>query len=111
MREGGEGPAFIVLLHCPRRTVTARRQQFSNRLNLQSKIFYLMAQVVFWFPSMLPFPFLISDIPGLPCKLLSCAGMRGQRISQADSCQCGQKATSPKCWRGPMQAGGVGLGQ
>ena len=76
----------------------------------QSKISYLMAQVVFWLPSTLPFHFLISDMPGLTGRLLSCAGMRRSRISRAGLCQFGQKMP-PRWLRGPVNAGDVALGK
>ena len=40
-----------------------------QRTHLQSKISYLMAQVVLWFPSTLPLHFLISDMTIKPSRL------------------------------------------
>ena len=55
MREGGEGPAFILLLHRPRRTVTARRQQFSNRLTSKAKYPASWHRLCFGFRQCCPF--------------------------------------------------------
>ena len=74
--------------HCTRAAIF-------QQTHLQSKISYLMAQVVFWFPSTLPFHFLVSDMPTRPCRLLSSAGMRSPRISSAGTQQYRLK-TSPK---------------
>ena len=41
--------------HCTRAVIF-------QQAHLQSKMSYLMAHVVFWFPSVLPFHFLISDM-------------------------------------------------
>ena len=60
-------------------------------------------------PSMLSFHFLISHMPGPRCRIISCAGMRGQRISQAESCQCGQK-TSPSAGGVPCRQGMLAWG-
>ena len=48
--------------HCTRAVIF-------QRTHLQSKISYLMAQVVLWFPSTLPLHFLISDMTIKPSRL------------------------------------------
>lgn len=53
-----------------------------------SKISSLMPQAVLLLLSMLPFNFLISNIPALPCMILSCATMRRYPMrSHANECR------------------------
>ena len=89
--------------HCARAVIF-------QQIHRQSKISYLMAQVVFCFPSTLPFRFLISDTPMRPQRLLSNTRMRGPRISWAGTHQYRQKMC-PRVLEGSMPTGDTGLGK
>lgn len=62
-----------------------------QQTHLQSKIFHLMPQVVFCFPSPLPVHFLISDVPIMFCRRLSSSRMTDPMISQDGSWHYHQK--------------------
>ena len=62
-----------------------------HQTHLKCKIGFLMAQILFWFPSTLPFHFLIFDMPILPYRLLSSGAMRDPSNTPAGSHQYGQK--------------------
>ena len=97
------------------RAVVVTRAVISQQTHLQSKISYLMAEVVFWFPSTLPLHFLISDMATRPRRLLSSTGMRSPRISHAGTYQYGPRRQAPSgapwSWVLPHYLRGVlGLG-
>jgi len=58
-----------------------------HQTHLKCKIAFLMAQVVLWFPSTLPFHFLISDLPNWHQNLLLSTKMRGQAFPWAGTRQ------------------------
>lgn len=109
MREQRVGLPFIVLLHCPRPrgTLWGSNNFLTSSCQMQNipangmGCVLVSCTAAFWFPGL--------------CHVLShrkaslSAGMRGPRISGADTRQRRQK-TQPKCWRQPVQAGGVHLG-
>ena len=109
MREQRVGLPFIVLLHCPRPrgTLCGSNNFLTSSCQMQNipangmGCVLVSCTAAFWFPGL--------------CHVLShrkaslSAGMRGPRISGADTRQRRQK-TQLKCWRQPVQAGGVHLG-